>query len=82
MRTLLRARLGEDIFMSWFHTLEFEGCYGTIVSVSLPVKFLRTWIMNHYYDDLLACTRVVFKRAQRVEIVLRWPGRRIQTLQS
>ncbi len=73
-RAMLRARLGDDIFLSWFHTLEFESFEAKTVRVSVPVKFLRTWIQSHYSDDLLACCRAEFKGAEKVDVVLRQPG--------
>ncbi len=75
-RAMLRARLGDDIFLSWFHTLEFESFEAKTVKVSVPVKFLRTWIQSHYADDLLACCRAEFKGAEKVDVVLRQPGGR------
>ena len=63
-RAMLRARLGDDIFTSWFHTIEFEGFDAKTVKVSVPVKFLKTWIQSHYSDDLLACCRAEFKGAK------------------
>jgi len=74
VRAMLRARLGDDIFSSWFHALEFEGFEGKTVKVSVPVKFLRTWIQSHYSQDLLECCRAEFKGAERVEVMLRQPG--------
>src|SRR6478735_8993672 len=56
-RAVLRARLVDDIFTSWFHTIEFEAFDAKTVRVSVPVKFLKTWIQSHYSDDLLACCR-------------------------
>ena len=41
-RAMLRARLGDDIFTSWFHTLEFESFDAKTVKLSVPVKFLST----------------------------------------
>jgi chromosomal replication initiator protein len=73
-RTLLKARLGEDIFTSWFQALEFDSFDGKVVRASVPVKFLRNWITSHYSDDLLACARAEFKGAERVEVNLRQPG--------
>ena len=75
-RAMLRARLGDDIFSSWFHALEFESFDAKTVRVSVPVKFLRTWIQSHYSDDLLACCRAEFKGAEKVDVVLRQPGGR------
>jgi len=74
VRAMLRARLGDDIFTSWFNALEFESFEGATVKFSVPVKFLRTWIQSHYAEDMLACCRAEFKGAEKVEVVLRQPG--------
>jgi chromosomal replication initiator protein len=74
VRAMLRARLGDDIFTSWFNALEFECFEASTVKFSVPVKFLRTWIQSHYSEDLLACCRAEFKGAEKVEVVLRQPG--------
>lgn len=74
VRSMLRARLGEEIFTSWFNALEFDSFDGKTVRMSVPVKFLRNWIQSHYADELLNCCRAEFKGAGRVEVVLRQPG--------
>lgn len=74
VRATLRARLGEDIYSSWFNALEFDEFDGATVKVSVPVKFLRKWIESHYMDELLLCCKSEFKTAERVEVVLRQPG--------
>ena len=71
---MLKARLGEDIFTSWFNALEFDSFDGKTVRTSVPVKFLRNWITSHYSEDLLACCRAEFKGAEQVEVALRQPG--------
>lgn len=74
VRKLLRIRLGDEIFKSWFKALEFDEFDGKTVTVSLPVKFLCNWIKSHYADALLECCQAEFKSAERVNIVLRQPG--------
>ena len=74
VRAMLKARLGEDIFTSWFNALEFDSFDGKTVRTSVPVKFLRNWITSHYSEDLLACCRAEFKGAEQVEVALRQPG--------
>jgi chromosomal replication initiator protein len=54
--------------------LEFESFDGRLVKVSVPVKFVRNWIQEHYSDHLLRCSRVEFATAERVEVVWRQPG--------
>ncbi len=49
----LRAELGEDLYTSWFRRLELEGRYDDTVVVSVPTRFLRSWIQTHYVDRLL-----------------------------
>ena len=74
VRAMLRARLGEDVYTSWFNSLEFDHFEGTTVKVSVPVKFLRNWIQSHYSEDLLNCCRAEFAGAERVDVVVRTPG--------
>jgi chromosomal replication initiator protein len=74
VRAMLRARLGEDIYTSWFNALEFDRFDGRVVTVSVPVKFLCNWIQGHYIEALLACCRAEFDGAERVDVVLRQPA--------
>jgi chromosomal replication initiator protein len=73
VRATLKARLGEDVFSSWFHSLEFQSFDGRTLKASVPVKFLKTWIQTHYADALLSSCAVEFKGVERVEIVQRQP---------
>ncbi|WP_414652747.1 chromosomal replication initiator protein DnaA [Hyphomicrobium sp.] len=75
---MLRAQLGDEIYSSWFKSLEFESFDGRIVKVSVPVKFVRNWIQEHYAERLLHCSRVEFATAERVEVIWRQPGAGIQ----
>ena len=73
-RTMLRARLGDEIFNSWFNSLEIDGFENGVVKASVPVKFLRNWIQSHYLDALLACCQAEFAGAERVDVSLRQPA--------
>jgi chromosomal replication initiator protein len=73
-RAMLKATLGDDIYSSWFATLEFDGFDGKTVRTSVPVQFLRKWIQSHYSEQLLACCAAEFKGAERVEVVWRQPA--------
>jgi chromosomal replication initiator protein len=74
VRVMLKAKLGEDIYSSWFNAMEFVSFDGRIVKVSVPVTYLRNWIQAHYADQLLASCRAEFKTAERVEVIWRQPG--------
>jgi chromosomal replication initiator protein len=55
VRTMLKARLGNVVYSSWFKSMELESFDGRTVKVSVPVKFVRNWITEHYSEHLLAC---------------------------
>ena len=74
VRAMLKARLGEEIYSSWFKSMEFESFDGRLVRVSVPVKFVRNWIHEHYSDNLLQCSLTEFATAERIEVVWRQPG--------
>ena len=74
VRKLLRAQLGEDVYTSWFHSMEFEPFDGKTVRVTVPVKFLKNWIQSHYSEVLLKCCAVEFDGAENVEVSLRQPS--------
>jgi chromosomal replication initiator protein len=74
IRAMLRARLGEEVYSSWFNTVEFDGFDGKVVKVSVPVHFLQKWLRDHYLDVILACSAVHLKGAERVEVLLRQHG--------
>ena len=73
IRALLRTRLGEEIYSSFFNAIEFDRMEDGVVYATVPVKFLRKWIRNHYVSELLECCRAEFPEAQRVEVDLRQP---------
>ena len=42
----LRNQLGEDVFTSWFGRMELEAVEKEAVRLSVPTRFLRTWIQS------------------------------------
>jgi chromosomal replication initiator protein len=51
----LRAEVGEDIFQSWFARMDLERVDGAAACLSVPTRFLKSWIQSHYTDRVLAC---------------------------
>ena len=49
----LRAELGEDIFSSWFGRLELDAVLEGAAHLSVPTRFLKSWIESHYHDRIL-----------------------------
>jgi chromosomal replication initiator protein len=70
----LRAELGEDLYNSWFTRLEPVGFTNTTVVVSVPTRFLRSWIQSHYFDKLLTLCAAELGNVDNVEIRVRPRG--------
>ena len=48
----LRAELGEDVFSSWFGRIELEEASGGQARLSVPTRFLKSWIDTHYLSHI------------------------------
>ena len=67
----LRAELGEDVFTSWFARLELDGVEGDHAQLSVPTRFLRSWLQSHYNEKLMAIVASEIPQVARVSIGMR-----------
>jgi DnaA N-terminal domain/ClpX C4-type zinc finger len=74
MRLHLIAELGEDIYQSWFSSIELEELSDGIVYLSAPVKFIQKWIQAHYADELLGVVAKRFMYVRSICVGVRMPG--------
>ncbi|RYE31472.1 MAG: chromosomal replication initiator protein DnaA [Hyphomicrobiales bacterium] len=52
VRRRLRAELGEDVFSSWFGRLEIAGIVEGVAYLTVPTRFLKSWLEAHYTERL------------------------------
>ena len=71
IREKLRIKLGQEAFKSWFSRVELEECTSSIVRLSVPTLFLRSWINEHYNAHLTELWREEVPGLLRVEISVR-----------
>ncbi len=69
----LRAELGEDVFTSWFARLELLEVQGDLARLTVPTRFLKSWIESHYADRVLATFRGEIEDVARIEVGVRGP---------
>lgn len=67
----LKVELGEDVYSSWFARVEFEEADVSSVYLSVPTRFLKSWIASHYGDKLLALWAAEQKGIARIELIVR-----------
>jgi chromosomal replication initiator protein len=71
VRDRLRAEVGDDIYSSWFARMELEGSEGDTVKLSVPTRFLKSWIQSHYAERVLACWQAEDGAFSRIELIVR-----------
>jgi chromosomal replication initiator protein len=67
----LRTELGEDVFTSWFARVDFEEADTNSVYLSVPTRFLKSWITSHYAERLLTLWNAERKGIVRIELIVR-----------
>jgi chromosomal replication initiator protein len=74
----LRAELGEDVYSSWFARMELADAADGIASLSVPTKFLKSWVSAHYRDRLNTLFLEADCGIEDVQLVVRVAGQRMQ----
>lgn len=71
VKARLRAEVGEDIFSSWFGRMACENIANDTVHLTVPTRFLKSWVQSHYHDRVLACWREENAAVRRIDLTVR-----------
>lgn len=71
VRNRLRAEVGDDIYSSWFARMDLEAIEDGTVRLSVPTRFLKSWIQSHYAERVLACWQAEETQVGRIELIVR-----------
>jgi chromosomal replication initiator protein len=67
----LRAEVGDDVYSSWFARMDLEANEAGTVRLSVPTRFLKSWIQSHYAERVLACWQAQEAKVTRIELIVR-----------
>ena len=67
----LKAQVGPDVFASWFGRLKLHSASKSVVRLSVPTTFLKSWINNRYLDLLTSLIQAEDPDVLKVEILVR-----------
>src|SRR5258707_1551593 len=70
----LKAELGDDLYTSWFMRVEPEEFSDGRLAVSVPTRFLRSWLETHYAGRLQKASEAELGEVESVQIRLRTHG--------
>jgi chromosomal replication initiator protein len=79
VRQRLRAELGDAIYNSWFTRLELDRVENGSLCLSVPTKFLKSWVQSHYASRIKTRAGQEFDRIERVVIDVRSSARKPKT---
>lgn len=66
----MRQEFGEAIFRSWLKPLTLRAYYHGTMEVSVPTRFMRDWIHNHYAERISQMCSQENQEIRRVQIVV------------
>jgi chromosomal replication initiator protein len=73
----LRSSVGDDVYNSWFARVDLEQLNSEAVHMSVPTRFLKSWIQTHYAERVLGCWQEEMPNLNRIELTVRTPVRSI-----
>src|SRR6266853_3415697 len=67
----LRSSVGEDVYTSWFARMDLESVQQESVHLSVPTRFLKSWIQAHYAERVLTCWQAEMPQVHRIDLTVR-----------
>ena len=71
VKARMRAEVGEEIFKSWFAAMDLVAVEEDTVRLSVPTRFLKSWVQSHYADKLLAAWKAELPAVRRIDLIHR-----------
>ena len=75
VKAKLREVLGDDVYSSWFASVEFEQGDPKTAYLSVPTPFLKSWILGHYHRQLLDLWQAEMKTISQISLAVRSAAR-------
>lgn len=66
----LRTEFGEAIFRSWLKPMTLQAYYHGTLEISVPTRFMRDWIQNHYAERIEQMCQGANADIRRVQFVV------------
>ena len=77
IRGLLQSEVGDTEYRNWLRPMTLVGLDGDEVSISLPTRFVRDWVRDHYGARVNALWQAENSDVRRVDFVVGDPARSV-----
>lgn len=74
IRARLKAAVGEDVYNSWFARLELEEMVDDLAHLSVPTRFLCSWVQSNYAEKILDAFKAEATGVARLHFTVRVNG--------
>ena len=74
----LKAQVGPDVYASWFGRLKLHSASKSLVRLTVPTTFLKSWINNRYLDLITSIFQQEDPAILKVEILVRSASRNMK----
>ncbi len=74
VRARLKAAVGEDVYSSWFARLELEEIVDDLAHLSVPTRFLCSWVQSNYAEKILDAFKAETADVGRLHFTVRVNG--------
>ncbi|MDI7864756.1 chromosomal replication initiator protein DnaA [Rhizobiaceae bacterium n13] len=78
----LKAQVGPEVYASWFARLKLHSMSKSVVRLSVPTTFLKSWINNRYLDLITTLFQAEDSEILKVEIVVRTATRSMRAAED
>ncbi len=82
VRGRLRAEFGDAAFKSWLQPIRLAGIEGGQVSMNVPTRFMRDWVMSRYADRIRSLWRGEDASISHIDIAVDGGGQTAATVEA
>jgi chromosomal replication initiator protein len=82
VKAQLKARLGSEVYSSWFGRMKLSEASKGIVRLSVPTAFLRSWINGHYLELISELWKQEDADLLKVEVIVRTATRQARSVDA
>lgn len=79
VKSQLKARLGNEVYSSWFGRMKLADASKGHVRLSVPTAFLRSWINGHYIGTISELWKEIDPQLLKVEVIVRSATRAVKS---
>jgi len=81
-RERMRVEVGNQKYETWFSALELLRREANVLHLTMPTKFLRNWMNQHYLELIRARIAAEFRGVDKVIIEVRTPNPKMKPAQD